>query len=207
MSDPFPSRKKRFPFPKDQKRPLPAVPLREPLDALRFHCDSSGLDRALEKRILGDLRDGGAMRSSQDDPLLSMKRESSAMPGGSVTDVSLVSAMATRLNQVETAFAALKLECDKKDRTIRDLRHELVSAGPAADIKLLREANAKLRQQLSEMEEFLADYGLRWVGDSQGSSRAESPVDWVPATSVADTADADTKEACWIDMARVRSNV
>ena len=44
------------------------------------------------------------------------------------------------------------------------------SSASVAEFKALREKYAKLAEQVKEMEEFLADYGLHWVGKDADKS-------------------------------------
>lgn len=81
-----------------------------------------------------------------------------------------MSSMAARLAQVEKINAALWLEVKEKTNKIEDLQIwnaslEAMKQGDLIDKydAVLMEKN-KLVQQVKEMEEFLADYGLKWIG-------------------------------------------
>jgi hypothetical protein len=113
--------------------------------------------------------------------------------GPSENDMSLVTAMASRLRQAEQATASLREEIKKKDILIAQLRADIektVTADAAkpceiaprpSDLAMMREHNAKLRELLRRADEdnklivkenedikkFLKDYGLAWVGDGE----------------------------------------
>ena len=48
------------------------------------------------------------------------------------------------------------------------------SSSSVAEFKSLKEKYGKLNDQVKEMEEFLADYGLVWVGKNQDKSAFKS---------------------------------
>jgi hypothetical protein len=99
-------------------------------------------------------------------------------------DLTLVTAMASRLRAAEAQLKSLREDCKIKDRLIYDLQKSLTELNSESDLRdrprtapsqdhpqrcngdlvLMKEANARLRLQLEEMHQFLADYGLKWVG-------------------------------------------
>jgi hypothetical protein len=108
-------------------------------------------------------------------------------------DMSLVTAMASRLRQAEQANVAFKDEIKKKDLLIAQLRADIEKALMAesakvrdetprpSDLAMMKEHNAKLRELLrradadnqiimqenKDMKKFLKDYGLKWVGEGE----------------------------------------
>ena len=158
------------------------VPTRVPPN-ISFFGKSDAEDRELQRRILNDVKF---------DP-------SSAAAGGAGTDIkkddmSMVTAMAARLRAAEAQVKALRDDCKAKDRLIYDLQKQLTelstegnprdrpSTAPSqehpqrsnsGDLVLIKEANARLRLQLEEMHQFLADYGLKWVGGEKQKLEAE----------------------------------
>lgn len=148
------------------------VPTRIPPNVSYFG-KSDAEDRELQRRILNEVKfepssaaAGGAGADSKKD------------------DMSMVTAMAARLRAAEAQVKALRDDCKAKDRLIYDLQKSLTelstegnsrdrpSTAPSqehpqrsnSDLVLMKEANARLRLQLEEMHQFLADYGLKWVG-------------------------------------------
>ncbi|KNC49082.1 UBX domain-containing protein 11 [Thecamonas trahens ATCC 50062] len=95
----------------------------------------------------------------------------------SATDSGLVSVVVSRLTRVEAQNAELKDKLCEKDAAIAVLRRkiaELEAGAAAADgqsslIAGLQDENARLRKHISEIDGFLADYGLIWVGDGSDS--------------------------------------
>ena len=99
-------------------------------------------------------------------------------------DLTMVTAMASRLRAAEAQLKSLREDCKIKDRLIYDLQknltelnaggnpHDRPRTAPSqeipqrcnGDLVMMKEANARLRLQLEEMHQFLADYGLKWVG-------------------------------------------
>lgn len=118
-------------------------------------------------------------------------------PCADESSTSLVTAMAGRLRHAEQSANALREEGKKKDATIQQLRVELskvmrgveeIPKGSDADIAILKDSNAKLRemlrradaeckQALSEnvsIKKFLKDYGMTWVGEEGAQSNRSS---------------------------------
>ena len=110
-------------------------------------------------------------------------------------DMSLVTAMASRLRQAEQANSTLKDEIRKKDLLIAQLRSDIEKTltsenskarediSRTSDLAMMKEHNSKLRELLrradadnksikeenEEMKKFLEDYGLKWVGERGNS--------------------------------------
>lgn len=104
----------------------------------------------------------------------------------------LLSALTSRLTTVEASQRLLRDELVAKDREILRLRQALAAAtlaatphGDDAECSSSR-ANATsdddraeleaLRSELLEMKQFLADYGLEWVGPAGAAEAAPAPV-------------------------------
>ncbi|CAG9318495.1 prom [Blepharisma stoltei] len=91
-----------------------------------------------------------------------------AKPKASDTD--LLSQMAQKLSKVEKLSELQRKEIKEKSTIISGLQNEIetlkITSSPEyvdAYTKLQQE-NDRLRSQISEMEHFLSDYGLKWVG-------------------------------------------
>ncbi|GMI05101.1 hypothetical protein TrVE_jg12249 [Triparma verrucosa] len=91
----------------------------------------------------------------------------------------LMTQMAGRLARVEMTMKRLKDEGEKKDKLlskqrkkIKALEQAVASAKAeetAAALTSLADENDNLRAQISDMESFLSDYGLVWVGKGEHS--------------------------------------
>ncbi|XP_003384072.1 PREDICTED: UBX domain-containing protein 11-like isoform X2 [Amphimedon queenslandica] len=200
---------------KVKKQPLPQAARSPPYRATQKHGDASKLELKMASTIAS--REGSTsdlVVSSDDQPLLaeiigvireeeSKKRKKTIKQSGVPTDNDLVSSMATRLANVEKDLLAAKKEIIEKDVYIRNLEERLLSAktklnqmssSPSLssssssyhDLKLHCEA---LQQQVDDMEEFLNDYGLVWVGKCQ-------PLTSTPP-SLSSTTPPQTKPTLW----------
>eukprot|EP00741_Cyanophora_paradoxa_P011621 tig00020563_g11228.t1 len=97
--------------------------------------------------------------------------------GGPVRDSDLLSSMAQRLRNTELQLKSQRSELQIKDQLIAQLQKELATArevassgaGPQDKVKLLQTENARLRKQVRDMERFLNDYGMIWVGNGSES--------------------------------------
>ena len=161
------------------------VPTRVPPNiSLSYFGKSDAEDRELQRRILNEV---------------TSVPSSAALAAGSGADfkkddMSMVTAMAARLRAAETQVKALRDDCKAKDRLIYDLQKSLTeisnegnprdrpSTAPSqehpqrsnsGDAVLIKEANARLRLQLEEMHQFLADYGLKWIGGEKQKLEVE----------------------------------
>jgi hypothetical protein len=158
------------------------VPIRVPPNVSYFG-KSDADDREIQSRLLAQLK---------------IDHSSAASNGSSGTesikdDMSMVTAMAARLRVAESQVKALREDCKVKDRLIYDLQKRLTELSSTSnpqerpktapskelplrgngDLVMIKESNARLRLQLEEMHQFLADYGLKWVGDDNKISDAE----------------------------------
>ncbi|XP_060063648.1 UBX domain-containing protein 11-like isoform X2 [Ylistrum balloti] len=116
-------------------------------------------------------------------------------------DHELMTAMMNRISLLEQRVSHQTKEITEKDKRIRVLDEKLKilqkAQGDSSDSRV-NEAEKKcllLQQKVHEMEAFLADYGMVWVGDKsnpnsdvyndEGSSTTSSEGDtWRPGTSV-----------------------
>lgn len=97
----------------------------------------------------------------------------------SALDMSLITSLTQRLSTVEKIASKQAKSLGLKDRLLNDLQMQLKSLESNHDASLLyklqkdleevRSENDSLKKQLSEMETFLNDYGLVWVGFRAGS--------------------------------------
>jgi hypothetical protein len=77
-----------------------------------------------------------------------------------------------RLTLLEKSHKQLEVKLQEKERTIqRYERGDVLMQNNSQVISSLEEENASLKQKISEMESFLADYGLTWVGGSTSGER------------------------------------
>lgn len=96
----------------------------------------------------------------------------------------LISSMAQRLSQLEGAHRKLRDEVIKKDKELliyqrkvqaleSKLKENNLSTEEVESYESLMKENFRLRKQVSEMEKFLNDYGLVWIGNT----KIETPKD------------------------------
>ncbi|XP_061042929.1 UBX domain-containing protein 11 isoform X2 [Eubalaena glacialis] len=103
-------------------------------------------------------------------------------------DSELMAAMARKVRDLERQVKAQADEMLSKDRKIRALE-ELVETlqEHQGTVTLQRQEEletmcAQLQQQIGEMERFLGDYGLQWVGEPMGEEDSEDGErDWMTA--------------------------
>ena len=83
--------------------------------------------------------------------------------------------MTKRLAQLEKLNQSLRLEVKEKALEINTLRTENEKLRMTSDSSKLREVTQimeerdKYKKQSKEMEKFLADYGLKWLGEEKAN--------------------------------------
>ncbi|XP_066499443.1 UBX domain-containing protein 11 isoform X2 [Hoplias malabaricus] len=101
-----------------------------------------------------------------------------AHTGRPPSDFELMSSMVQRLGQLERRVKAQELDINGKARRIAALEEKLQllqekTRGGKQDEEGLAEKCRRLQNQVQEMEKFLNDYGLIWVGDAKDPEAAE----------------------------------
>jgi hypothetical protein len=158
------------------------VPTRIP-PHISYFGKSDAEDREMQHRILAQMKCAPSSITSSgladEDP----KKD----------DMSMVTAMAARLRAAEAQVKALREDCKTKDRLIYDLQKTLTEMSAegnsrdrprtapsqeqpqrsTSDLVLIKESNSRLRLQIEEMHQFLADYGLKWIGGDNKRLEAE----------------------------------
>ena len=158
------------------------VPTRIPPNVSYFG-KSDAEDREIQNRILAQMKIAPS----------SVPSAGAAIEDSRKDDMSMVTALAARLRAAEAQVKALREDCKTKDRLIYDLQKNLTEMSAEAnprdrprtapsqehpqrstsDMVLMKESNARLRLQIEEMHQFLADYGLKWVGGDNKRPEAE----------------------------------
>ena len=97
------------------------------------------------------------------------------------SDMELLSSMATRLSQTEQQLRICTREVLEKDKKIKILEEkvsllEKARGYGAENVKDLERKCKNLQEQVHDMEEFLADYGMIWVGPE--AEHGNEPKDW-----------------------------
>ena len=118
--------------------------------------------------------------SSSNSSYSSDSASSSGTGANSAQRNDLITSMAARLTQLEKSAKQMRADLVRKEKEALELRREnqaLKEASGGAEkaaeaIKATQEQNRALKRQIHEMESFLADYGLIWVGDGGGSSKS-----------------------------------
>lgn len=96
---------------------------------------------------------------------------SSNRGGSKSRDQDLFTSMASRLTKLEQLNQSLRLEVKEKTIQVRCLEDENTSLKMVADKSMLKEVKHlriqrdEYKKQCGEMERFLADYGLNWIGN------------------------------------------
>ncbi|XP_065906409.1 UBX domain-containing protein 11-like [Dysidea avara] len=164
---------KRAPLPGGKKRPVPfrstpAVP-----------NTTDELDSITRQFIVSELRRTTKGTASND-----------VTGKNNISDNDIVATMATRLGQVEQELLSARKEIIEKDQHIRHLeeRLSLLEHDRTSDATSLQEKCLSLQEQVTEMEEFLADYGMVWVGggcygDYDDNDVGVATATWNPASS------------------------
>ena len=103
----------------------------------------------------------------------SFSRRTPGSGSGSGMDMDLLSSMTNRLTQVEKINTSLRKEVRDKTQKIFSLekKNELLSVAASDDFMKKYEKSLKerdeLKKEVGQMKEFLADYGLKWVGKDE----------------------------------------
>ena len=114
-----------------------------------------------------------------------------SMASSAPSNSALVSVMVSRLTRVEAENKVLKEALEKKDSEVYVLKRKLKELGgegsASYNLSALQSENARLRAHIAEIDAFLADYGMIWVGggsdsdDSDGDDNEESGKEEVDA--------------------------
>ncbi|XP_061676999.1 UBX domain-containing protein 11 [Syngnathoides biaculeatus] len=115
-----------------------------------------------------------------------LPRENSSAASG---DFELMSSMVQRLTSLERTLTSQKEEMTRKDNVISVLREQLKAKEDAASGHVescghLERRCKQLQHQVDDMESFLNDYGLIWVGDKKPSNAAQQKHTSITGTSV-----------------------
>uniref|UniRef100_A0A3Q2TD97 UBX domain-containing protein 11 n=1 Tax=Fundulus heteroclitus TaxID=8078 RepID=A0A3Q2TD97_FUNHE len=110
------------------------------------------------------------------------KSGAASKQGAAPTDFELMAAMMQRITMLEYTVRSQVQEMDQKDRQISGLEEQLrsqeesdsESAPRPSSRDDLKKRCLLLQNKVQEMENFLSDYGLMWVGDGETSDSAES---------------------------------
>lgn len=167
------------------KKPAPRVPTAEATDAMGVG--------AVERRMLRELLPTTTAAATAGD---------AGAPGGGKKDDPLVVTLLAKVQTLEDQNARLRSMIIEKEKEVFALKRAAAEAtattAAAADAaeegSLLADENARLRRQIRDMEAFLRDYGLVWIGPqaSSRSSRPPSPLEAVAAATAAAAAAAPT---------------
>ncbi|XP_067458114.1 UBX domain-containing protein 11 isoform X1 [Thunnus thynnus] len=113
------------------------------------------------------------------DAASTSKSKVSAKKGAPVSDFQLMSAMMKRLTLLEKKVRSQEQEIERKNKRISVMEEKLRALkepGSTHDVSCrddLQRRCQQLQNQVYEMESFLNDYGLIWVGDGEASDAAE----------------------------------
>ncbi|XP_064628531.1 UBX domain-containing protein 11-like [Lineus longissimus] len=184
---------------KSRKASLPAfnsghrsVPFRQTMDIMDIvrSPKTSISDDIDEDRLLGEVTSHiAASKMRPRDPYASaLPRLSESKPGSRMSgpinpsalpppnDMDLMSTMMSRISQLELRVQFQAKEVGEKEKKINILEDKIKilnksrAEGDQAKIEELEKQNQKLQNEMQEMEGFLADYGMIWVGDDSSES-------------------------------------
>ena len=131
-----------------------------------------------------------------------------------ISDASLLSSMTKRLGALERLVSAQSADIRQRDAVVAQLRQRcerLESAGAdetaIAQIEQLQRENRRVKRQLFEMENFLHDYGLIWVGFRDGDDAEADGESATAAPSGAASSSEALADALWFDMARMKVSI
>ncbi|XP_038567752.1 UBX domain-containing protein 11 isoform X2 [Micropterus salmoides] len=158
------------------------------------------------RNLLKEVQAAMADDDESSDPNLPPTSHSSASPastskskaplkkGAPPSDFELMSAMIQRVTLLEKTVKSQAQEIERKDKRISVLEEKLrllkesekVLSHDLSGRDSLERRCQQLEKQVCEMESFLNDYGLMWVGDveSSDSAEVEQPGLWNPDASV-----------------------
>ena len=172
----------------DAQNQAAAAKIKASLGVYKAETEQDMMDRLMPTRV--DSASSYKSVSISTKARLPSKQPSSILASSSSSSAnypnengSLITSMASRLSTLEKSHRKLRSELVAKDREVlswkakyealvRATQEEGLTA--AEEIMGLDRANAQLRKQVHEMESFLQDYGLVWVG--QGSEQATDEV-------------------------------
>ena len=96
-----------------------------------------------------------------------LKAERTSTSTSSRTKPDAMVQMATRLRRLESSMRSLKRDVLTKDARLAELEDENARLRSATREEDLVDENKNLRKKMKAMENFLADYGLVWVGSEK----------------------------------------
>ena len=148
--------------------------------------------QAMFDEVLGPLVNKRA-KSAYDQPQLSTAADvptssSSALSSSGAPDMDFTTRLLIRLSDAEQETKSMRRQLVEKmgrvsvlERENRELRQRLEAPEVFADeLQTVKDDNAELRAQIADMEQFLRDYGLVWVGNQgndDGAGGAGSAAD------------------------------
>ncbi|XP_014866003.1 PREDICTED: UBX domain-containing protein 11 [Poecilia mexicana] len=121
----------------------------------------------------------------------STSKSGARLKQGAPSDFELMAAMMHRITMLENMLRSQALEMHKKDEMISVLEEQLrpqeesdSEGTPCLSSRYeLKKRCQVLQNKVQEMENFLGDYGLIWVGDEDSSNSEDSPQNTNPGLS------------------------
>ncbi|XP_074659681.1 UBX domain-containing protein 11-like [Tubulanus polymorphus] len=182
------------------------APFRSPdiTDIIRSQIEIEDEDRQLLDEVTAEMADksrtvrrlatdpvsGGRRKQLQSSTSKPPTRQNSDIP----TDMDLMSSMMSRIAQLELKIQFQDKEIHDKDRKIKAaedkmkilIRERESDGGEIEHIQELEKERHRLQKQVQDMEIFLADYGMVWVGEDSDKNDSDSDQEelWRPGTSL-----------------------
>uniref|UniRef100_A0A3Q1JU80 UBX domain-containing protein 11 n=1 Tax=Anabas testudineus TaxID=64144 RepID=A0A3Q1JU80_ANATE len=172
------------------------TPLQGPLNA-QWGRQRVPFRRNLLKALVDDADSSDLNTPAPTSDASTSKSKATLLKGAPPSDFELMSAMMQQVTLLERKVKIQAQEIERKDKKISvleeklRLRKESESTHDLSSRDSLEGRCQRLQNQVREMESFLNDYGLIWVGDGESSDSAESQPPhnaerglWQPGTSV-----------------------
>ncbi|XP_036395503.1 UBX domain-containing protein 11 [Megalops cyprinoides] len=160
---------KRVPFPGPQNQGRRGLPSKEKLDK----CHEATMP---DDSISPGLRQPAPPASdAPSTSRLKVTQRKSNSNGAGLSDFELMTTMMQKLTQLERKVNAQSLDIQRKEKKIALLEEKLrilqksqEKTSSSSQVEELEQTCVRLQNQVWEMESFLNDYGMVWVGSSEG---------------------------------------
>ncbi|XP_028834987.1 UBX domain-containing protein 11 isoform X2 [Denticeps clupeoides] len=157
---------------KNRRAPLPGTPSARMVGGAFKQTSDSDQELSALLRSSCTRRSRPTPASSAASESMCRQRKQNPAQSTPPSDFELMAAMMQKLAHLETKVKAQALDIARKDRRIAFMEEKLKPLPVSEEDReeeLVRKCH-KLQRQVYEMEQFLSDYGMIWVGSSEDSS-------------------------------------
>ncbi|XP_054898360.1 UBX domain-containing protein 11 [Poeciliopsis prolifica] len=177
MSSPVPMLKKT------RRSPLQDSHMDEPGCSRKVPFKRNLLQEIKATQVADDPLNPSSPQSHTATNVAATSKSGARLKQGAPSDFELMAAMMHRINILENTLRGQAVEMHQKDEMISGLEEQLRSreepdseGAPCLSSRYeLKKRCQMLQNKVQEMEKFLGDYGLIWVGDEDTSNSEESP--------------------------------